>query len=102
MQQMKKAPKPRKPGCFFSSSLDLSASRWVSSFEQIVEEVDHVGEIDHSIATGVSRFQRTGSIIAFEQVLNFEPGQQPITETTRIIAAKDENTAVPEPVLTAE
>jgi len=42
------------------------------------------------------------AIVAFEQVLNFEPGQQPVTETTRIITAKDGDTAVAEPVLTAE
>ena len=44
------------------------------------------------------------AITAFEQVLAFEQGQQPVTETTHVhvVAVKDGDTAVTEPILTTE
>jgi uncharacterized protein YqhQ len=42
------------------------------------------------------------AITAFEQVLAFEESQQPVTEATHVVAAKDGDTAVTEPILTTE
>jgi hypothetical protein len=42
------------------------------------------------------------AITAFEQVLNFEQGQQLVTETTHVVATKDGDAAVAEPILTTE
>jgi uncharacterized protein YqhQ len=42
------------------------------------------------------------AITAFEQVLDFEQSQQPVTEATHVVAGKDGDTAVTEPILTTE
>ncbi len=42
------------------------------------------------------------AIMAFEQVLNFEQGLQPVADATHVIGAKAADTAVTEPILTTD
>ena len=42
------------------------------------------------------------AITAFQHVLTFEQGQQPVTETTHVVAVKDGDTTIKDPVLTTE